>query len=171
MACGHLGPHGGCCSSCYLSETKNKTKNKSAKEILNKNNSFFWTNYPRSTKRTGHYAWLCCSFSWSDCAYNHPSCHRTWCSLNPCHCVKDNCGVDPIDDNSWIGNRHGCISRFNGSHDIYNYNAASSSIHSYMQQEDEPFSFPLAASHPWQSSQENQMTCWLLDTAQRKQSS
>jgi hypothetical protein len=33
------------------------------------------------------------------------------------------------------------------------------------------FSFPLASSYPWQSSQERQMTCWLLDTAQRKQSS
>ncbi len=40
LACGHLGPHGGCRTSCCWS--KSKTKNKSAKEILNENDSFFF---------------------------------------------------------------------------------------------------------------------------------
>ncbi len=61
LACGHPEPHGDCCSSCCF--RKSKTKNKNTKEILSKNNSFLRTNYPRSTKRTGHYAWPCCSFS------------------------------------------------------------------------------------------------------------
>ncbi len=56
LVCGHLEPRGDCHSSCCSS--KSKTKNKSVKEILNKNNSFFRTNCPRLTKRTGHYAWL-----------------------------------------------------------------------------------------------------------------
>ncbi len=34
-----------------------------------------------------------------------------------------------------------------------------------MRQEAEPFSFPLAAFYPWQSYQERQLTCQLLDTA------
>jgi hypothetical protein len=37
--------------------------NKSAKEILNESNSFFRTNFPCWTKRTGHYAWPHCSFA------------------------------------------------------------------------------------------------------------
>ncbi len=59
---------------------------------------------------------------------------------------------------------------FNGSCDIYDCNVGGSLIHSYVQQEDEPYSFPLAAC-PWQSSQECQPPCRLLDTAQRRQSS
>ncbi len=160
-ACGHLGPHGDCRCSCCLS--KSKIKNKSAKEILNKNDSFFWKNCPSSTKRTGHYAWPRCSFSWSDCACNHPSCHRTLGSSSPCRCAEGNCG--------WFGECPGCVGCFDGSRNIYNYDAAGSLIHSYVQQEDEPFSFPLAASYPWQSSWDRQPPFWLLDTAQRKGSS
>ncbi len=59
-ACGHLGTHGGCRSSCCLS--KSETENNSAKEILNKNDSFFRANCPCSKKMTGHYAWPHCSF-------------------------------------------------------------------------------------------------------------
>jgi hypothetical protein len=130
LACNHFEPHGGCCNSCCLS--KSKTKNKSVKEILNENNSFFWTNCPCSTKRTGHCAWSCCSFSLSDGACNHPSCCRAWCSLSPCCHVKGNHGINCLDDDSRIGNCHGHISCFNGSHDIYDYNAVGSLIHSYM---------------------------------------
>ncbi len=96
-ACNHLEPHGSCRSSCCSRERE--TKNKSTKKILNKNNSFFRTNCLCSTKRTGHCAWPCCSFSWSDCTCDHPSCHRTWCSLSPCCCVEGNCGGDCLDGN------------------------------------------------------------------------
>jgi hypothetical protein len=44
-ACGHLEPHGGCHSSCCLSKSKTEN-NKRAKEILNKNDSFFQTSCP-----------------------------------------------------------------------------------------------------------------------------
>ncbi len=91
------------------------------------------------------------SFSWSDCACNHPSCRRTWRSSSPCCCVQDNHGVDHLDDDSLIGDRHGCVSCFDGSCNIYDYNDAGNSIHGYAQQNDEPFSFPLADSCPWQS--------------------
>ena len=104
LACGHLGPNEGCRSSYCSSESKTKNKNKIAKEILNKNNSFFWTNCPRPTKRPGHYAWPCCSFSWSDCACNHPSCHRTWCSLSPCCCINGDCGINCLNEDSWVDN-------------------------------------------------------------------
>jgi hypothetical protein len=60
-ACGHPEPHGDCRSSCCL--CKSKTKNKSKREILSKNNSFFQRHCPCLTKRTGHYAWPLCSFS------------------------------------------------------------------------------------------------------------
>ncbi len=35
-------------------------------------------------------------------------------------------------------------------------------IHGYARWEDEPFSFPLATSYPWQSYQERQPPCWCL---------
>ncbi len=81
-ACNHVVQHDGFRSSCCLSKSKNK--NKSAKEIWNKIDSFFQTNCRRSMKRTGHYAWPCCSFSWSDRAYDHRSCCRTSCFLLLC---------------------------------------------------------------------------------------
>ncbi len=125
------------------------------KEILNKNNSHYHTNSPLLTKRTGHYAWSRCSFSWSDLACNHPSCHRTCCSLSPsCCCNKGNRGVDCLNDNSWVGNCCNRIGCFDGSLDIYHFDAAGSLIHGYARQEVEPFSSLLAASCPWQSSQE-----------------
>ncbi len=65
-------------------------------------------------------------------------------------------------------NHFGC---FKWNRGICGNNAAGSLIHGFSRQKDEPFSFPLAASSPWQSSQECQPPCWLLDTAQRKQSS
>ncbi len=166
LACGHFEPHGGWHSSCCSS--KSKVENKSTKEILNKNNSFFRTNFPCLTKRTGHYACHCHSFSWSDHSCNHPSCHKTCCSLSPCHCVKDNHGIDCLDDDSWVGNCRDCIGCFDGSHNIYDADAARCLIHSYVRQEVEPFSSLLATSCPWRSSQECQLPCWLLDTAQRK---
>jgi hypothetical protein len=48
---------------------------------------------------------------------------------------------------------------------IFHCDADGSSIHGYVQQEDEPFFVPLAASYPWQSYQECQPPCWLPDTA------
>ncbi len=98
LACGHLEPHSSCCSSCCLS--KSKTKNESAKEILKANNSSFRTNRLHSTKKTGHYAWPCCSFSWSDHACNHPSSCRTCYSLSPCCCIEDDRGVNHLDEDS-----------------------------------------------------------------------
>jgi hypothetical protein len=71
---------------------------------LNKNDSFFRINCPYSMKRTGHCAWPCCSFSWNDCTCDDPSCCRTWCYLSPCCHVEGNCGIDCLDDNSWISN-------------------------------------------------------------------
>ncbi len=90
LVCNHVVWHDGFRSSCCLSKSKNKSK--STKEIWNKNDSFFQMNFWGSTKRTGHYAWPCCSFSWSDCACDHPSCCRTCCSLHPCCCVDHNHG-------------------------------------------------------------------------------
>ncbi len=75
LAYNHHGTHDGCCGSCCSSESK--TKHKSTKEILSKRDSFFWSRCPCSTKRTGHCAWPCCSFSWSDRTCDHPSSHRT----------------------------------------------------------------------------------------------
>ncbi len=60
LAWGHPEPHGDWHSSCCMSMSK--TKNESAREILSKNDSFFRTNCPRSTKRTGHWAWLVALF-------------------------------------------------------------------------------------------------------------
>ncbi len=113
--CNHQGQHDGCRSSCYLSESKSKNKNKSAKEILNKIDSFFRKNCQRPTKRTGHYAWPCHSFSWSDRTCDHPSFCRTCCSLSPCHRIKDDRGVDCLDDNNQIGNRRDCVGCFDGN--------------------------------------------------------
>ncbi len=93
LACNHLSQHDGCRSSCCLSKSETDNENKSAKEILNEIDSFFWTNRQRLTKKTGHYAWPCCSFSWSDHACNHPSCRRTCCSSSPCCCVDHNHGM------------------------------------------------------------------------------
>ncbi len=170
LACNHFVQHDGFRSSCGLSKSKNKNKNKSVTEIWNKIDSFFQMNCRRSRKRTGHYAWPHCSFSWSDCACNHPSCHRTWCFSRPCCCIKRNCGVNCLDDDSRIVDHCGCVGCFDGSSNIYDCNVDGSLIHGYVRQEVEPFSFPLAAC-PWQSSQEHQPPCWLLDSAQRKQSS
>ncbi len=170
LACDHLVQHYGCRSSCCLSKSETKNENKSAKGIWNKINSFFWINCQRSRKRTDHCAWPCCSFSWSDRTCNHPSCRRTCCFSCPCSCVKGNCGVDRLDDDSRIVDHCGCIGCFSGSPDIYDCNVDGSSIHGYVQQEVEPFSFHLAVC-PWQSSQECQPPCLLLDTAQRRQSS
>ncbi len=80
-------------------------------------------------------------------------------------------GFDCFDDNSQVGDCHNCVGCFDGNCGICNWDVDGSFIHSYAQQEDEPFSFPLAASCPWQSSQERQPPCWSPDTAQRKQSS
>ncbi len=168
-ACVHHGQHDGCCSSCCLSKSKTKNESKSAKEILNEIDSFFLTNCWRTTKRTGHYAWPHSSFSWSDCACNHPSCHRTWCSLSPCCHVKGNCGIYCLNGNDQVGNCSNPVGCFDGNCGICGNDAAGSSTHGYAQQEDETFSFPLAASHPWQSSRECKMTCWLPDTAWRWQ--
>jgi hypothetical protein len=45
-----------------------------------------------------------------------------------------------------------CVGRFDGNCGTCDCNDDGSSIHDYARQEDEPFSFPLAASCPWQSS-------------------
>ncbi len=140
-ACNYPGQHDGYCSSCCLSESKTK----SSKVIWNKISSFFQTNCQRLTKRTGHYAWSCHSFSWSDCACNHPSCHRTCCSVSPCHCIEGNRGINHLNDDSWIVNHCGRVGCFDGSHDIYDCNVDGSLIHGYVQQEVEPFTFTLAA--------------------------
>ncbi len=81
LVCNHHGTHDGCCSSCCLS--KSKSGKKSVKEILSKSDCLFLTRCMHLTKRTGHCAWPCCSFSWSDCACGHPSSHRTCCSYSP----------------------------------------------------------------------------------------
>ncbi len=109
-------------------------------------------------------------FSWCDFTCNHPSCHRTCCSSHSCRCIEGNCGANCLNDYSWIVDCCGCIGCFDDSCDVYNCNVDGSSMHGYVQLEVEPFSFPLAAC-PWQSSQECQLPCWLLDTAQRRRSS
>ncbi len=75
LACVHVVQHDGFCSSCCLSKSKNKSK--STKEIWNEIDFVFWMNCRCLAKRTDHCAWPCCSFSWSDCACDHPSCCRT----------------------------------------------------------------------------------------------
>ncbi len=103
QACSHPEAHGDCLSSCCFSESK--TKSKSVKEILSKNNSIFRTNCPHSTKRTGHYAWAPCLFSWSGCNCNHPLFCRTCCSLSPCHHGMEDRGMDCLDGNSQVDDR------------------------------------------------------------------
>jgi hypothetical protein len=76
--------------------------------------------------------------------------------LSPCLCIEGNHGIDRLDVNSWIGNHRGRVGCFNDCRNIYDCDADGSSIHGYAQQEDEPLSLPLAASCPWQSSQECQ---------------
>ncbi len=51
-----------------------------------------------------------------------------------------------------VGNCCDRVGRFDGHRGICGDNAAGSLIQGYARQEDEPFSFPLAASYPWQSS-------------------
>jgi hypothetical protein len=72
--------------------------------------------------------------------------------LNPCCRIKGNGGINCLNDNSWIVDLCNRVGRFDGSCNVYNYDAANSLIHGYTRQEDEPFSFLLAASYPWQSS-------------------
>ncbi len=60
LACDHVVRHDGFRSSCCLSKSENKSK--SMKEIWNKINSFFQTNFRCSMKRTDHYEWPYCSF-------------------------------------------------------------------------------------------------------------
>jgi hypothetical protein len=104
-------------------------------------------------------------------ALYHPSCHRICSSLHPsCPAYHDH-GINHLNYCSQVCNRCNHIGCFNDSRDIYDCNTDGSLIHGYMRQEDELFSFPLAAACPWQSSQENQLPCWLVDTAERRQSS
>ncbi len=126
-----------------------KTKIESVKKILNETNFFFRMNCRRLTWGTGHYAWPRCSFSWSNRTCDHPSCHRTWSFLSPCHHFEGNRYADCLNDNSQIVNHCGRVGHFDDSHDISDCDADGSSIHGYVRQEDEPFSFPLAASYPW----------------------
>ncbi len=129
LACNHVVQHDGFHSSCCLSKSKNK--NKSAKETWNKINSFFGTNCRCLTKRTGHYSWPCCSFSWSDCACNHPSFCRTCCSSCPCCCINHNHGIDRLDEDNQVSGRCDRIGRFDVSCNICGNGAACSSIHGY----------------------------------------
>ncbi len=101
--------------------------------------------------RTGHCAWPCHSFSFSDHACDHPSCHKTCCSSCPCCLVEGDCDANRLDDDSQIVNHPGRVSCFNDGRDIYDCNVDGSLIHGYVQQEAESFSFPLAA-YPWRSS-------------------
>jgi hypothetical protein len=96
-ACNQHYLHGGYHSSCCLS--KSKTKNKRAKKILSKSSSFFRTNCPCSSKRTGHCAWPCCSFSWSDCTCNHPPFCMTCCSLSLYYPGNNTRGIACLNDN------------------------------------------------------------------------
>ncbi len=66
--------------------------------------------------------------------------------MSPCHHFKGNCDADHLDDNSRIVNHRGCVGCFDDSRDISDCNADGSLIHGYVQQDDEPFSCPLAAS-------------------------
>jgi hypothetical protein len=125
---------------------------KSAKKILNEIDFFYRTNYLCSTKRTGHYAWPCRSFSWSNCACDHPSCRKICCSLRPCHCVDHNHGVNCLDDNSQVGDCCNRVGYFDGNCGTCDCDDDGSLIHGYVWQEAELFFFPLAASCPWQSS-------------------
>jgi hypothetical protein len=70
------------------------------------------------------------------------------CSSRPCRCVKGNHGSNCLNDDSRIVDHCGCVSCFDGSRNIYNCDVDGSLIHGYVQQEVEPFSFPLAAC-PW----------------------
>ncbi len=98
------------------------------------------------------------------------SCCRTWSFLSPCRHVEGNPGVGHPDDDSQIGDCCDHVGHFDDSRGSYDCDADGSFIHGYVRWEDEPFSFPSAASYPWQSYQECQPSCWLLDTAQRRQS-
>ncbi len=69
--------------------------------------------------------------------------------MHPCCQVVHNHGVDCLDSDSQVDNRLDRVSCFNGNRGICDYDADGSSIHGYAQQEDEPFSFPSAASCPW----------------------
>ncbi len=168
-ACNCLGQHDGCCSSCCLSKSKTKRKNKSVKVIWNKIDSVFWTNCQCLTKRTGHYAWPRCFFSWSDCACNHPSCHRTCCfsllvivSRAIAALIVSMMIFGPsIIAVALVALMVVC--------NIYDCDIGGSSIQGYVRQEDEPFSFPLTA-YPWRSSWECQPPCRFLDIIQRRQS-
>ncbi len=143
-ACDCLGQHDGCCSSCCLSESKTESKTKSAKVIWNEIDSFFQTNCWRLAKTTCHYAWPHCSFSWSDCTCNHPPCCRTCCSLCLCSHIEGNCGINCLNEDSQIVNHRSCVGCFNHSCNIYDCNVDGILIYSYVWQEVELFSFPVA---------------------------
>jgi hypothetical protein len=113
LACGCLGQHDGCRSSCYLS--KSKTKTKSVKVIWNEIDSFFRMNCWRLTKRTGHYAWP-----------------RTCCSSRPCRCVEGNHGTNHLDDDSRIVNHCSRVSCFDCSRDVYDCDVDGSLTHCYV---------------------------------------
>ena len=49
-----------------------------------------------------------------------------------CH-VKGDSGLNRLDDDSRIGNRCSHVGRFDGSCDIYNFDADGSLIHGYAQ--------------------------------------
>jgi hypothetical protein len=85
--------------------------------------------------------------------------------LRPCRHVKGDRGIGRLDDDSQIGGRCDHVDCFNHSCGSYDCDADDSLIHGYMLWADEPFSFPWAASYPWQSYQERQPPCRLLDTA------
>jgi hypothetical protein len=134
--------------------------------------SFFWMNCRHLTWRTGHYAWPCCSFSWSICACNHPSCCRTWSFLSPCCHVEGNHGVDCLDANCQVGDCCNCVGRFNNSCVVVVVTTAMLAVAWFMAMHGRIMScfLLLWLLLPWWSYQECQLPCWLLDTAQRRQS-
>ncbi len=69
-------------------------------------------------------------------ACDHPSSHRTCCSYSPCHCNKNVCGIDCLDNDSCIVGHCHCIGCFDDS-PAYGDNAASSLIQGCARWEDE----------------------------------
>ncbi len=59
------------------------------------------------------------------------------------------CGINHLDDDGQVGDHRDRVGCFDGNRGTCDCDDDGSSTHGYVWQEDEPFSFPLAASCHW----------------------
>jgi hypothetical protein len=132
---------------------------------LDREQLLFQMKCPQSTKKSGLCAWPHRFSFWSDCICGHLSSRRIF-SCSPSLCVKNDHGVNCLDGNCHVGIHRNCIGCFDGGCGTRGNDSCGLS-HSYEQLEDEPSSFPSAASSPW-ACQGHRLLCWQFDTSAQK---